>query len=209
MFTQFRIRYPQGSLISEFVTVDRGQYIVRVLLQDKGITLATGLAAADTIEKAEDQARERAFAALGIDLNAATSTNQFNSRPSAELSQPKTNFSTSTVPDSVEDFAFHSTNSQGTIPPLTHSEPSLETSSFSAPKEEILPPKPQESVTKPSIISPVDMSDVMAKTDIEMKRLGWGKKEGVEHLLQTYGKRTRTSLTDGELQEFLQYLQSQ
>ena len=216
MFTQFRICYPQGSLISEFVTVDRGQYIVRALIQDKGITLATGLAAADTIERAEDQARERAFAALGVNLDSATSANRFNSAPPIELSQTTNNFSTSTEPRKVEEFAFHNTNSPSAIPPLTNSEPALKPNSFSTstpkevlPKEEIPLPQPQESPTKPAVINPIDMSDVIIQTDIEMKRLGWGKKEGVDHLLQTYGKRTRTSLTDGELQEFLQYLQSQ
>ncbi len=220
MFTQFRTRYPQGSLISEFVTVDRGQYIVRALIQDKGITLASGLAAAETIEKAEDQARERAFTALGISFAPSTSTSNFEPNQQIPVSQPQTNFSaptpTPTKAAKVENFAFHNTNSQSTIPEPISSEPILETPDFSVatetlPEKESLPPTPlpQEVVTKPVALNPVDMSDVIIQTDIEMKRLGWGKKEGVDHLLQTYGKRTRTSLTDQELKEFLQYLQSQ
>ena len=70
LLTQFRTRYPQGSLISELITIDRGQYIVRVTLQVEGIILATGLAAADGVETAEDRARERALLALSLDNTA-------------------------------------------------------------------------------------------------------------------------------------------
>ncbi|MGB3691935.1 MAG: hypothetical protein WBG70_11065 [Spirulinaceae cyanobacterium] len=219
MFTQFRIHYPQGSFLSEFVTVDRGQYLVRVLIQDQGITLASGLAAAETIEKAEDKARERAFAALGIDFDTSTSTStdNFDSKPQIELSQPQNNFSASTPTPTkaakVEEFTFHHANSQSTIPESITSESLQKAPDFSVTTEtlpeEIVPAPPQESFTKPAAINPIDMSDVIIQTDIEMKRLNWGKKEGVDHLLQTYGKRTRTSLTDQELKEFLQYLQSQ
>ena len=45
MLTQFRKNYPQGSLVSELVTIDHGKYIVRVLVQVNGVTLRTGLAA--------------------------------------------------------------------------------------------------------------------------------------------------------------------
>lgn len=66
MFTQFQVRYPTTSLISELVTIDRGKYVVRALVQIEGVTRATGLAAADTIELAEDTARSRALEVLGI-----------------------------------------------------------------------------------------------------------------------------------------------
>ncbi|WP_292771650.1 hypothetical protein [Nostoc sp. NOS(2021)] len=58
-------------------------------------------------------------------------------------------------------------------------------------------------------ISSEDLSKVLAKTDIEMERLGLTVEWGREHLIKTYGKRGRTLLTDEELHEFLQYLQSQ
>jgi hypothetical protein len=67
MLTQFRKHYPHASLISELVQIDRGKYIVRALVQVGGITIATGLAAADTVERAEDRARNRALAILEID----------------------------------------------------------------------------------------------------------------------------------------------
>lgn len=74
MLTQFRTQYPYGGLISELITIDRGQYIVKVTLQVDGITLSTGLAAADKVETAEDYARERALSALALDTNPHRST---------------------------------------------------------------------------------------------------------------------------------------
>ncbi|WP_335090696.1 hypothetical protein [Nostoc sp.] len=57
--------------------------------------------------------------------------------------------------------------------------------------------------------TPADLSDVIAKTDVEIQRLGWTPEQGREHLIETYGKRGRTLLTEEELHEFLKYLQSQ
>jgi hypothetical protein len=75
---------------------------------------------------------------------------------------------------------------------------------------------PQENVGIPSVTGkrkkkaePVDLSDVIAKTDVELQRLGWTPEQGREHLIQTYGKRGRTLLTEEELHGFLKYLQSQ
>ncbi|MEA5515159.1 hypothetical protein [Nodularia sp. UHCC 0506] len=56
---------------------------------------------------------------------------------------------------------------------------------------------------------PVDLSDVIAKTDVELQRLGWTAEQGREHLIKTYGKRGRTLLTEEELHDFLQHLESQ
>ena len=64
MLAKFRNRYPQGSLVSELIEIDRGFYLVKVSIQIEQIVLATGLAGASTIEAAEDSARERAIAAV-------------------------------------------------------------------------------------------------------------------------------------------------
>ena len=90
LLTQFRTRYPHGSLISELITIDRGQYIVRVTLQVEGIILATGLAAADGVETAEDRARERALLALGVDntANLPDSTVTAADRPERVIDRP-------------------------------------------------------------------------------------------------------------------------
>ena len=57
--------------------------------------------------------------------------------------------------------------------------------------------------------TPADLPDVIAKTDVEIQRLGWTTEQGREHLIKVYGKRGRTLLTEEELHEFLKYLQSQ
>jgi hypothetical protein len=55
----------------------------------------------------------------------------------------------------------------------------------------------------------IDFNDIIARTNVELKRLNWSNEQGREYLLQTYGKRSRHLLSDEELIEFLQYLQSQ
>ncbi|MEH1809291.1 hypothetical protein [Nostoc sp.] len=58
-------------------------------------------------------------------------------------------------------------------------------------------------------MEPVNFAELLAKTDIEIQRLGWTTEQGREHLIKTYGKRSRTLLTYEKLHEFLQYLVSQ
>jgi hypothetical protein len=63
--------------------------------------------------------------------------------------------------------------------------------------------------TTVALAAPVDLSDIIAHTDVELKRLGWSNVQGRRYLEQTYGKRSRQHLSDAELTEFLSYLQSQ
>jgi hypothetical protein len=60
-----------------------------------------------------------------------------------------------------------------------------------------------------TLAAPVDLSDIIAHTDIELKRLGWTNAQGRRYLEQTYGKRSRQHLSDTELAEFLDYLKTQ
>jgi formylglycine-generating enzyme required for sulfatase activity len=60
-----------------------------------------------------------------------------------------------------------------------------------------------------STASPIDFSDLIARTNVEMKRLGWTNQQGRDYLLETYGKRSRQVLTDAELLDFLHYLESE
>jgi hypothetical protein len=66
LFTQLQARFPSSSLITELVQIHGEQFIVRALVQVSGTTLATGMAAASSIEQAEDQARSRALSVVGI-----------------------------------------------------------------------------------------------------------------------------------------------
>jgi hypothetical protein len=58
-------------------------------------------------------------------------------------------------------------------------------------------------------MSSENFSQILDKTNVEMQRLGWTPEQGREHLIKTYGKRSRTLLTEVELLDFLQYLTSQ
>ncbi|MEG4442567.1 hypothetical protein QUB47_00905 [Microcoleus sp. AT9_B5] len=66
MFAEFRALYPAGQLICELLTVHHGKFVVRCLVQVDGKTLATAMSAAESVEDAEDRARLRAIAVLGL-----------------------------------------------------------------------------------------------------------------------------------------------
>ncbi len=72
MFAQFRNQYPTGSLISELLEIHHNIYVVRCSAIVDGVTLATGLAADETIETAENRARLRALEILGLQLPVPT-----------------------------------------------------------------------------------------------------------------------------------------
>ena len=91
MLNQFRHLYPQGTICSELINIDRGLYIVKVSLQDRNLVLGTGFAAAETIEKAEDRARERALMTLNLEKTGDTAQiqqPQVNTAPSALAPKP-------------------------------------------------------------------------------------------------------------------------
>ncbi|HBE16408.1 MAG TPA: hypothetical protein DEG17_09920 [Cyanobacteria bacterium UBA11149] len=267
MLTQFRLHYPQGSLLSELLRIDRGMYIVRCLVQVEGTTLATGMAAAQTVELAEDRARSRAIAALCLDESttakpketpipthsvplpptakaktalrsqsldpipttqvAATSQKTaVNGMPLSELEYQTQyddeaidlvtveekpipgNFSVTEIQPSFEvlaEFDSPQVNPPSIAIPSTYNTPSAEVS--------VPPLSPAEfdssstSHLTPDI--PMDMSEVMARTTVEMKRLGWTTQQGRDYLMGTYGKKSRHTLKDSELIAFLHYLESQ
>ncbi|HIK39133.1 MAG TPA: hypothetical protein IGS51_00990, partial [Thermoleptolyngbya sp. M55_K2018_002] len=58
-------------------------------------------------------------------------------------------------------------------------------------------------------IGSIDFSDILAQTDVELRRLGWDAKRGREHLKATYSKRSRQELNETELYDFLDFLKSQ
>lgn len=58
-------------------------------------------------------------------------------------------------------------------------------------------------------MEPVNFSEVIAQIDVETERLRWTTEQRREHLKENYEKRSRFLLTDEQLHEFLQYLQSQ
>ena len=288
MLAQFQSLYPKGSLISELVQIFQGKYIVRASVQIEGVTRATGMAAAETVEAAEDQARTRALIVLGI-TNAPQQSVAFSSNPippvqlnpslntnggldeSAAYSSAKDedfvssqwpvvsdkeisilpskvrNIKPEVVTNNNEQYGY---SSGASLPSDSYSQDLGQNFPATANKElEFHPPvenleitfdnqvenqtflgisannvtpftprsySPQEDVATPPVTGkrkkkaePVDLSDVIAKTDVELQRLGWTPEQGREHLIETYGKRGRTLLTEEELHGFLKYLQSQ
>lgn len=67
MLGSFLRSYPTGSLLTELVQIYNGKYIVKASLQIEAVTRATAMAAAETLETAEDSARQRVITFFGGD----------------------------------------------------------------------------------------------------------------------------------------------
>lgn len=295
MFTQFRVRYPKGSVVTELVTVEHGKYIVRCLIQVEGTTLVTGLAAAETVELAEDQARDRAFAVLGLDTTTLTQETDtllaiptvsevLETTPKAptasvqapreplrspditpshfpttqldknahdvvgdKLEQPQsTLLTTSSTVGSTDDFSF--SDSTPTFEPVAEVGVTVPDETDEIPFADELPASEMETMrevdtptvkgkkkskaqrdetpansyshdeqetaqskasTVSTVTTAIDFSELIARTNVELKRLGWTNQQGRDYLLQTYGKRSRQLLSDDELVDFLHHLESE
>ncbi|MGK7886576.1 MAG: hypothetical protein AB4057_18370 [Crocosphaera sp.] len=286
MLNQFRQHYPEGSLVSELVTIDHGKYIVRVLLQNNNVTLSTGLAADEKIEIAEDRAIERALNSLQLDAKPVAVQEKNVVQPSAsppEITQPKSTVAYSSPPPekpvevepvvnkneikeietptkppiktkietptkSSKNQVKTTTNSNKSpsiqpkieekpLPILeTPQEPEIEKTTLpiaeiteepeieetSLPIAEITEEPEIEETSlpiteiteepeieeKPSTEEEVlDFSEIIARSNVELKRLKWTTEQGREYLVKTYGKRSRQVLSDDELLEFLRYLE--
>lgn len=199
----FRQQYPQGSLISELVGIDHGQYIVRVLVEVEGVTLASGLSAAVTVEQAEDQARLRALSLLAAQAEPAAkpkaaTPGKTRTSPPPQVELPATS---PTIPGIQP--APMAVPTPPSTPTATATEASLNLDlPFSEPPAQATIAQVSEDET------PLDFSDIIARSDVELKRLGWSSEQGRNYLLETYGKRSRQLLSDDELLEFLKYLEA-
>src|SRR5919199_2338423 len=262
MFSQFRVHYPKGSLLTELSAIDHGKYIVRCLVKVEGTTLVTALAAAQTVELAEDQARSRALAVLGIypktpigepethlpdrevpkplppmpiaptvfsseSLHETQSTrfpeplmvgdtNSFSSLESKRDEFVDRAVTTSPVADEMiltDEASTEVSTSQNVESPLwmTENEASQtqlnDASVTSSAQSRLKLEADTSTLTTPD--TPIDFSDIIARTNVELKRLGWTTQQGKDYLLQTYGKRSRQLLTDAELLDFLRHLESE
>jgi len=217
----FRQQYPTGSLVSDLLTIHNGLYVVRAVVIVDGHTLSTGLAAHETLETAEDGACERALSRLSLpDIDGSLAVEGF-AMAAPQSASPKR--------ISEEDVMAQPPSAPAQeveVLPLTEpvdSEPLIAdlTESQSAPLSIGTPPIAKSSgeasfTLEPTLLdaeeivtSPIDLSDIIAQTDVELQRLGWGVSQGREFLEKTYGKRSRHDLTDEELLEFLLYLETQ
>lgn len=230
MYSKFRSLYPQGSLVSELVDIYQGKYIVKVSVIVEQITLATGLAAADTPEAAEDRARKRALETLVPAVNVAQplATEKQMPQPSPlkksvelqpqETNSPVNKFSQTTTSESfVEEQNTNYYKTTAEIASNNHhsaaeEEKITQADLFSQPEIQASEPIPSLALEEESPLEvnyeEMEYEDIVAATDIELKRLGWTTEQGRDYLIQTYGKRSRVYLTNEEFFEFLDYLKS-
>ncbi|MEM6399597.1 MAG: hypothetical protein AAF757_05095 [Cyanobacteria bacterium P01_D01_bin.116] len=321
MLAKFQSLYPTSSLTTELLEIHHGKFIVRSSVEIKGVTRATGMAAADTIEEAEDRSRARALMVLAmkaeepqaevieketttspkpslevlsnrslttaataakehpkketesppetqtpvsetpptsspeetkipISETPPTSSPQETEIPISEtppiISPQETEIPVSETPPisspqetetleafSGEDYSnIYSQEFDTPLPIPTYNEREIDTPvenpdiPFDSPHEEEATPTKTTSASKSSTgkttkkttkttttkrkkkAEPIDLSDVIAKTDVQMERLRWTPQQGREYLIQTYNKRGRTLLTEEELLDFLQHLES-
>ncbi|MES1022597.1 hypothetical protein ABN584_06830 [Gloeocapsa sp. BRSZ] len=220
----FFARYPTGNLLSELVEIYQGKFVVQVAVQIDGTTRVTGMAAAETVELAEDQARDRALRVLmqpaamtpvepSLRPSPADTTSQqpeaiSDSFPSAQPA-PATNV------DSESDRVALDPPAKVTTPNLDLDLSSDESDNKHRAWNNVTPLSRARSQdfqleTADDVImgsSPIDLSDALLKIDVLLKRLGWSAEHESEYLERTYKKRSRQFLTETEVVEFQDYLE--
>jgi len=231
MFAQFRIQYPQGSIKTEMMPKVDGLHVFRATVGHGDLVLGTGTAADPDLEIAEDRAVKRALTISGINFDSYSM--QATLMPQQKInnhlvlqSNPQNNpeslpSSSPTFPQSIEqlDLSNLSPDYQSEYSSSYDSgyEPDYESESNSiidrAPEPSIpsATTKTASKVEVPAEISsePIDLSDVLAQTQVEMARLGWDVAQGREYLQRNFKKRSRQELSTSEITQFLSYLKSQ
>ncbi|HIK21273.1 MAG TPA: hypothetical protein IGR15_09490 [Synechococcus sp. M44_DOE_062] len=172
-----------GSLLTDLLRVEEGIYIVKAQVMVNNTVLGSGIAGSNTVEEAEDAALKRALNHAGFGY------------PTTALSL---GVDTARVP-------YLPTPELGNG--HTQSSPASP-----APESIGIPAKPNPpelpGLSEPGVYGD-DLSDIIAQTDVEMQRIGWGRKEGQEFLERRFQKKSRHQLSDAELREFLRYLKQQ
>jgi predicted component of type VI protein secretion system len=209
----FRERYPTGGILTDLLRVEQGLFVVRAEIRvDDRTILATGLAAAADLEEAEERAIERAFEHLATQNRGRNGWNP-------ELSERAERSLARTV-ESVESGrprrSMNGSFKGAEAGSLARSEAlnealSEEFDTLDLGEAKDLSPQRLNSLNK-NFVEPsvsMDLSELIAQTNVEMKRIGWMAKQGQDYLQRTFGKRSRQQLDDDELAEFLEFLKSQ
>jgi hypothetical protein len=180
------------------MTIDDGLFVVRVTIGVENTTLSQALAANSSLELAEDIACNRALERLAL-------------TPKASEGQAEKVVPLSTASTELKPLASPSLLPLDNGPSISTSSMEQQPNGLSAVPE--VKDDPLEFAIKLDLgeatADPIDLSDIIAQTDVELQRLGWDVNQGREFLEKTYGKRSRHDLTDEELLEFLLYLESQ
>ena len=194
MVHTFRERYPTGGILTDLLRVEQGLFVVRAEIRvDDRTILATGLAAAADLEEAEERAIERAFEHLATQTRTRNSWSpEPSSERSSELERPRRSLNSS----------FRGTEVSPSLS-LSDDLDSLDLNGSMDPSS----PRLNKNFTEPSVS--LDLSELIAQTNVEMKRIGWMAKQGQDYLQRTFGKRSRQQLDEEELAEFLEFLKIQ
>lgn len=225
LFAKFRHQYANGTLTSELLMPHAEEYLVKATISIGEQPIATALAAGSDLAEADDLAKARVLAMLGLAENAqdpapraivsdqtpraaissaeaeetvptmAAKPPQLTPSPTAEVSPTEAAKSSEDISDSDDDMGR----------PLDSFTPD----EAPAPSEVPASSLAASAIENFDDTHPVDLSDIIAQTDVEMARLGWSSAQGRGYLEKTFDKRSRQQLTDEELLTFLLYLESQ
>ena len=226
MLSSFRDRHPLGSVVTDLLRVEEGIYIVKAQISVGGIVLGSGMAGSTTVEEAEDAAIQRALRISGISntssllggsttlgsssLDSATLSTTANGSSVASSfeipSAPRSDTASPTPAISANDTQdFSSVDDWDTPPSIPEPAPSKPRKAKSAPSKAKSSPEPELQL-EPEI---EDLSELIAQTDVELTRIGWGPKEGRRFLKERFSKQSRQQLDESELRDFLQELKQQ
>lgn len=222
-FAQFRHQYANGGLSTELLMTHAEQYLVKATVTIDGQVVATALAADPHLTVADDQAKSRVLAMLGFGPQSAQASPNGVSQSVVKTTVAASTAVTTSATVSAPEATPEKTSPPSVAPAVPAApEPEPEDSEdIGRPLDSITPDEapapsdvPASSLAAVAIENfddthPVDLSDVIAQTDVEMARLGWSSLQGRTYLEQTFSKRSRQQLTDEELLTFLLYLESQ
>ena len=216
MLSSFRDRHPLGSVVTDLLRVEEGIYVVKAQISVGGIVLGSGMAGSTTVEEAEDAAIQRALRISGISnstsllLGGTLSTGPLDTANGSSIGSGSAS-STPPIPAATGSDGnangFSSVDDWDTPPPAPEAAtPKPRKSKPSAQKAKPkLEPEPELQL-EPEI---EDLSELIAQTDVELTRIGWGPKEGRRFLKERFSKQSRQQLDESELRVFLQELKQQ
>ena len=211
LFSQFRHQYADGSLTTELLMAHGEQYLVKATISVGEQAIATALAGDTSLAAADDQAKVRVLGMLEVAPKAPEQNGQ-SGEPSKPAASPAIAPAEPTVVPPPPEAPKPEEPDQPEEP---------EADDLGRPLDSITPDEaPAPSEVPASALAaaalehfddsnPVDLSDIIAQTDVEMSRLGWSSVQGRTYLEQAFNKRSRQQLTDEELLTFLLYLESQ
>ncbi|NET09308.1 MAG: hypothetical protein F6K16_32310, partial [Symploca sp. SIO2B6] len=117
--------YTDSHLITEFLTYEGGEYAIRAMVKRGDTVLTTGMAAAATIELAEDRAKIRAIASLDIQSPATPITGDLSSGHPTKPKVLDRGHSPTTFPQPIPAQRLVQETVQGSMLPANSAQPSL------------------------------------------------------------------------------------